>query len=298
MGDHDHSPDAGGHLALPSNLTGLITRAIIAAIKSAGKPELADKIAKAPELIGTKLGDSIAALLHQKTKGHQLTQADISRVANAVKDDPDTARMLIDTDFLRLYGKNLVQTRRRVSKYREVLMRVCDQMAAARTSYALRGFVHAGGCISYWHIDGAQPALIGSDFLAPFDLKVFLLPKESSTGLIKTLNEIINQDQKKQLPVQVFELLSPNSIDLVTAISPAEPQGYSTITVEQLRHGKNQGYPQLTPNSDSFRLYRPMQTGTPNAPTTAMLDSLAEAEFAQQHKINLDFRLSDIFKKQ
>jgi hypothetical protein len=41
-----------------------------------------------------------------------------------------------------------------------------------------------------------------------------------------------------------------------------------------------------------------MQTGTPNAPTTAMLDSLAEAEFAQQHKINLDFRLSDIFKKQ
>ena len=75
MDDHSHCSEAHGHLSVPSGLTSLVARGIIAAIKSAGNPKLAEKIATAPELIGTRLGKIVAALLHKKANGQILTQA-------------------------------------------------------------------------------------------------------------------------------------------------------------------------------------------------------------------------------
>jgi len=298
MDDHSHCSDSHGHLSVPSGLTSLVARAIIAAIKSAGNPELAEKIATAPELIGTKLGKTVAALLHKKANDQILTQDDIHKVDIAVKDDPDTANLLIYSDFIRLYGKDPIKTAQRVSFYRELLMRVCDQMAKHSTSYALRGFVHESDCISYWHLDGVQPAFIGSDFIAPVDMKVFLLQKEPTTALLKMLNESIRESPHKQLPIALLESLSPASIDLVTFVSPAEPQGYSTITIEELKHLKNQDYSQFVPKADSFHNHRPMQTGTPNPPTAAMLESLAEAEAVQRNDLMAYPLLRGKFKQQ
>jgi hypothetical protein len=303
--NHDpHEHNSGTSHRIPSSATAMATRTLLSFLRAAGYEDLADYIAKLPEHVGEALGAPLKRVKNKAKNGDAINPADEKELTEAMTQHPQetvTALGLLLTHV----GSNVVdadsERKKSLQSYALVLNTICDFMAKAQTSVALRGFLHDANCVSYWHIRGRGNPTFSqlSDSLVPFDLEVYFIRAEPSAELLASLNETIRRSSNRHLPSDLYDYEYNHDIAKLNKI-------YETnITTSELHPSPNE---LKTPKPDPFGLApdpnKPMEfvTQIPSKVPSLipMFESLFEAKKAQGPPIDpeeIKARVRDTLKK-
>jgi hypothetical protein len=103
-------------------------------------------------------------------------------------------------------------------------------MAKAKTSLALKGFVHDSGCVSYWNFTkGSNPSFYaGADSLAPSGLEVYLFSEEPAADTLRKYNQEIRRAPSRQLEGDKFNHRKHDTVAVVKKVSELN------VTIEKL----------------------------------------------------------------
>ncbi|MBV9154840.1 MAG: hypothetical protein JO097_01160 [Acidobacteriaceae bacterium] len=218
-GSHSHE---GQSPAAPTNITALATRIIVSALESAGYTQAATLIQKWPELIGKEIGKPIRNIRDKQAKGEIITTADKQELNIAIQRNPREAELLLGPIVASSVDATLTADDERHQifvAYTFALNAICEYMTKAKTSLALRGFLHSENCISYWHLTGTAAAFsFSSGCLAPIDFQIYLLDYQPSSSELATLNEEIRRNSLRHLSVEKYDYEKDQRISLVTEI--------------------------------------------------------------------------------
>jgi len=232
MDEHSSHTSEGHSLVSPTTVSAIVTRVVVSALDASGRKKAAQVIKNWPELLGAKIGGPFKKIEEKKSKGEEVTPEDARAFEKALNDNPKEAAALLGLLIASVTEETLdAEAERKVilESYAMVLNTLCALMAKARTSLALRGFIHEKDCISYWHLTGKNPhfaPFLG--FLDPNNLSVFLLSESPTPQRLQELNEEIRRDQNRQLRPSSYDYRKRDTVARVKQISEL------SVTIEKL----------------------------------------------------------------
>jgi hypothetical protein len=219
--DHSHSGDDQHH-APTANLTASVVRMAAATAKTLGYERTAKLITNWPELAGTKIGQLILKMRHQQDAGQAVTPEQETAIETTMREEPAAAAQILAIVVGGASGQILSADAEReqiLSSYRFVLDTITDAMARAKTSFALKGFLHDPECISYWHLDGLAPKFSRTgNYLYTSSFEVYFLQVSPTAENLQVLNEEIRRNPKRRLSADLFDFRRNGGISLLKKV--------------------------------------------------------------------------------
>jgi hypothetical protein len=289
--DHDsHEQHPASLKALPNTPSAFAARTFLSFLRASGHEDWAKFIAELPERVGETLGRPLNRVKEKVEKGEAISIADEKDLNTAIAEHPQEAAAalgLLLTHLVTITVDADTERRRTLDAYALVLNTICDVIGKAKTSVALRGFLHEANCVSYWHIPGrGNPEFSHlSDSLYPLGLEVYFIRTEPTPETLFTLNDTIRRNSQRRLPAEFYDYEHSSEIAKLLKI-------YETnITTSELHPHPDE---LTSERPDPFNLghdpYKPMEFVT-QIPSKApnlipMLESLFEARGAQRPPVD------------
>ena len=242
--------------------------------KRKGYTKLARNLKQWPEYLSDEAMDALDAILKKQQEGKPITSADTDPLELALSESPEAAPLLIVTALTETTSAPdpASQTEEILNSYSFILNLACEYMGNARTSLALKGFVHSPDCISYWMINRpGQPQFQLSDKqLVPRDFEIYLLQREPTPEELDALNLAIRTNAKRHLSDKETDYKKDQAVRLLTAIEDVR------IVVEGLPEDRPDPF---ALNSLPKTLEMPIEPGAPSL--FGMLASFYKAQDVQ-----------------
>jgi len=224
MDEHaSHTPE-GHSLISPTNVTAILMRIAGSALQSSGHEKASELLKNWPEIVGVKIGKPFNKIQEKRLKGQEITQEDKKALEKALNENPKEAATLLGLLIAEATQGTLdadAELKLILESYALVLNTICALMGKAKTSLALKGFVHDTGCVSYWNFTkGSNPSFYAStDSLAPSGLEVYLFSEEPAADTLRKYNQEIRRAPSRQLERDKFNHRKHDTVALVKKVS-------------------------------------------------------------------------------
>ena len=286
--DHD-SPVSSGTIALAQ-------RFVISSLEHSGNPKLkrlGRVIKKFPEMAGQKVGPILGKIFGSVEKGEPIKTEDKEKLLKIMEQHPQEATAilgLLTADLLAGGGDAASERQALLEYYRSSLTLVCTAMASRTTSVALRGFIHDGSCVSYWHFERKNLQFSmssSSEVLFPNGLDVYFLELEPTDESLTTLNRLIRDNPERHLDKALYDINCNESISQLDSIYETKLT-FRKLDKDRAKTANAEPDPlrlRLASDPDSPIKFESRIPPEPDA-LVAMLESLNVALAAQDHRLD------------
>ena len=232
---HDHS-DEGDSPISSGSVVALAQRFVVKTLETSGNErlkKLGKGIKNAPELLGEKAGRMLAALLEAAGAGKPISEESKREFTKELETSPKEAAAILGFLTAELFDDAMDSTSERIALleyYRSTLNLICLYMAKAKTSVALRGFLHDPHCISYWHFERSNLEFqTAVDSIFPNGLDVYFLEETPTDERLVELNMLIRDSKDRHLRTEDYDVWKKDTVAKLENISE------TIVTTKQLR---------------------------------------------------------------